>query len=209
MADPKYQQEAEQAVKESAQLTDFSYRGEKDLGRTWAITFSKSRDSGLIEQSNYDAIKGDLEDHFPKDVSDERFSHFAVGWVDHLLVRMLDKNGKVTKAGIAALEWKDKLERYPVADDEDYTRREFEATIDNIKFEGSLDESTSQAVYDWLSENDQSALENSDDRGGYPSEEQINKALKALGLLKEEDEEGEPEKAVYIDPPEQLRIWPR
>jgi hypothetical protein len=202
-----YQVEAEQAVKEATQLTDFSYRGDKDLGRTWAITFSKSRDSGILEQANYDAIKGDLEKRFPKDVSDERFSHFAVGWLDQLLVRMLDKNGKVTKAGIAALEWKDRLESYPVADDEDYSRREFEATLDNIKFEGGLDEATAQKVYDWFSENDQMALQNIDDMGGYPSKKKIDTALKALGLLELEEGEEAPPPMVYVDPPEQLRFW--
>jgi hypothetical protein len=206
--DPEdYQRQAVQAVKEAAQLTDFSYRGDKDLGRTWAMTFSKSRDSSILEQANYDAVKGDLEKRFPRDVSDERFSHFAVGWLDQLLVRMLDKSGKVTKAGIAALEWKDKLESYPVADDEDYSRREFEATLENIKYEGGLDEDAAQKVYDWLWKNDQMALENVDDKGGYPSKEKIDKALKALGLMELEEGEEKPS-TVYVDPPEQQRLWP-
>ena len=202
-----YQAEAEQAVRETAGPTDFIYRGKVDLGRTWAITFSKSRDSGLRELSNYAAIKEDLEKRFPKDVSDERFSHFAVGWVDQLLVRMLDKKGKVTKAGIAALEWKDRLQDYPVADDEDYSRRQFEATIDNIKFEGGLDEDTAQKVYDWLWENNQRALEDTDDRGGYPSEDQIETALKALGLVGAEEGDEPSPSLRYMDPPEQLRFW--
>ena len=207
MTTAEYQAEAEQAVKEAAQLTDFSYRGDKDLGRTWAMTFSKSRDSGILEKSNYDAVKGDLERRFPRDVSDERFSHFAVGWLDHLLVRMLDKNGKVTKAGIAALEWKNRLESYPVADDEDFSRREFEATLDNIRSTGSLDEHTAQKVYDWLSENDQRALENADDQGGAPSEDQIDKALKAMGLMEIDEDEAPPPASRYVDPPEQMDFW--
>jgi hypothetical protein len=199
------QLEAEKAVKESVSTGDFYYRGEKDLGRTWAMTFSRNRDSGLLEQSNYDVIKEDLEKKFPKDVSDERFTHFAVGWIDQLLVRMLDKNGKVTKAGIAALEWKDRLERYPVASDEDYSRRQLEAALDNIASEGSLDETTAQAVYDWLEENNERALQDEDGKGGYPSREEINTALKALGVLGAD--EGEPS-PVYVDPPEQLKFWP-
>lgn len=212
----EYQAEAEASIKES-RPGDFSYEGEKDLGRTWAMTFSKNRDSRIVEQSNYDAIKGDLEKRFPNDVSDERFRHFAVGWIDWLLVRMLDKRGKVTKAGIAALDWKNRLNDYPIADDEDFTRREFEATLDNIRNEGSLDEQTAQAVYDWLSENDQNSLESVDDQGGYPSKQKIDNALRALGVLapeegEDDDEEGEgreetPEKTVYVDPPEQLRLW--
>jgi hypothetical protein len=205
-----YQSEAEKAVKEAAELRfskDFSYHGEADLGQTWAMTFSQNRDSGLMEQSNYAAVKEDLEKRFPRDVSDERFNHFAVGWVDHLLVRMLDKNGKVTKAGIAALEWKDRLDDYPVADDEDLSRRELEATFDNIKFEGGLDEDTTQKVYDWLSEHEPRALENRDDKGGYPSSEQIETALKALGLMELEEGEEPPPPPRYVDPPEQRRFW--
>lgn len=202
-----YQAEAEEAVKDTANLKDFSYRGEVDLGRTWAITFSKHRDSGLLQQANFDTVKADLEKRFPKDVSNEQFSHWAVGWIDHLLVRMLDRKGKVTKAGKAALEWKDREKDYPVLDDEDYSRRELEATFDNIKSTGSLDESTAQQVYDWLSENDHGAVENRDDQGGSPSEEQIETALKALGLMELEEGEEPPPPPRYVDPPEQMKFW--
>lgn len=202
-----YQAEAEQAVKDTANLQNFSYRGEVDLGRTWAITFSKHRDSGLLQQSNFDTVKADLEKRFPKDVSDERFDHWAVGWIDHLLVRMLDKKGKVTKAGKAALEWKNREEDYPVLDEEDYSRRELEATFENIKNTGDLDESNAQQVYDWLSQHDRGAVENRDDQGGSPSEEQIETALKALGLMELEEGEELP-KPRYVDPPEQQRLWP-
>lgn len=185
---PDYQKLAEEAVKETAGRRGFAYTGEVDLGRSWAITFSVDRDSDLLEQSNYQTIKEDLEKGFPKDVSDERFNNWAVGWVDYLLVRMLDKHGKITKAGTAALEWQERLEGYPVADEEDYSRREFEATLENIKFEGGVDEETAQKVYDWLSENEPGELENSDDKGGYPHKEVIERALKGLGLMELEED---------------------
>lgn len=203
-----YQKLAEEAVKETAGLKDFSYSGEVDLGGTWAITFSVNRDSGILEQSNYATIKGDLEKRFPKDVSDERFNHWAVGWVDHLLVRMLDKQGKVTKAGIASLEWQERLESYPVVDEEDYSRMELEATFENIKFEGGLDEDTAQKVYDWLSEHESRELESSDDKGAYPSKEAIERALKGLGLMELEEDEEPPPPMRYVDPPEQMQFWP-
>lgn len=202
-----YQAEAEQAVKETAEIKNFAYRGEVDLGSTWAITFSMNRDSGILDQSNYAAVKADMENRFPKDVSDERFNHYLVGWKDVLLVRMLGKNGKVTKAGIAALEWKDREKDYPVLDDEDYSRRELEATLDNIRQEYGLAEYPAQQVYDWLSENDSGALENKDDKGGYPSEEQIETALKALGLMELDEDEEPPPPPRYVDPPEQMKFW--
>ncbi len=204
----EYQKLAEEAVKESADIPDFAYTGEVDLGVTWATTFSQNRDSDLLEQSNYEAVKKDLEKRFPKDVSDERFSHWAVGWVDHLLVRMLDKKGKVTKAGIAALEWKDQLESYPVADEEDYSRREYEASLENIAFEGGISEDVSGDVYRWLSDHEPREVESQDGKGAYPSKESIDRALKALGLRELEEGEEPPPPPRYIDPPEQIRFWP-
>ena len=203
----KYQKRAEEAVQESASIPDFGYSGDVDLGKTWAITFSKNRDSNLMEESNYDSIKEDLEKRFPDDVSDEHFSHLAVGWVDHLLVRMLDKRGDVTKAGAAALEWKERLDGYPVADEEDLSRRELEATLDNIKFEGSLDEETAQKVYDWLSKHNPGALESQDMKGGDPSDKEIDEALKGLGLKELEEDEEPPPPMPYVDPPEQMQLW--
>jgi hypothetical protein len=45
----------------------------------------------------------------------ERMSHFLCGWVDHLLVR------PGSSAEAEALRWREKLESYPVADEEHYS----------------------------------------------------------------------------------------
>lgn len=216
---------ADQAVKETANIRDFAYRGDLPLGKTWAFTFARNRDSDILDVSNYETIKEDLEKRFPKDVEEVHASHFAFGWVDHLAVKMLDKKGKVTKAGIAALEWVDKLESYPVADEEDYSRRELEATLENIEFEGGLDADTAGDVYRWLSDNEPGTVESSDDKGGYPSKEKIEEALWAIGKpteeMVEEKEEAEREeeesltpeereakrRREFRDPPEQMRMF--
>lgn len=78
--DPKYQTEAEQSVKDTANIRDFAYSGDLPLGKTWAFTISKHRDSTLLEESNYDIIQEDLEKRFPGDVEEVRASHWAVGW---------------------------------------------------------------------------------------------------------------------------------
>jgi hypothetical protein len=205
----KYQKLAEEAVQETAKIEDYLYRGELELGETWAFTFSKNRDSGLLEESNYETIKKALEERFQNDVEEVRSSHWAVGWVEQLAVRMLSKAGRVTPAGIAALEWKGKLENYPVADEEDFSRREYEDTIENIKNEGSVDEETAGKVYSWLSDNNQGAIEPSDGGGGYPSTGEIDEALIDLGLKKPEEEE-EPEELPEppFHDPSQAWIWP-
>ena len=131
-----YQSDAERAVKETAQTIhdpDTVYRGEHPLGKTWAITFSVNRDSDLLSRTNWDVITADMQKRFPKSTDVERFSHWAVGWVDYFVVRMLDRQGQVTKAGIAALEWQGALENYPIADEEEFSKREFEESHEAIQ----------------------------------------------------------------------------
>jgi hypothetical protein len=77
---------------------------------------------------------------------------------------------------------------YPILDEEDYSNREYEATFENIadaawrlKNEYDLPEDWQSAVYSWFADNDYSAIENVDDQGGYPSEEQLKEAFRTLG----------------------------
>jgi len=78
---------------------------------------------------------------------------------------------------------------YPSLDESDYSNREFEATIENLKnaawrltddFE--LPDDWQYQAYDWLSENKSGEVENRDDQGGYPSEEALEAAFHALGF---------------------------
>ncbi len=205
----KWQQLAEEAVAHTSRA-EFAYRGDLPLGKTWAFTFSQSRDSGIVDVSNFETIKEDLEKRFPDDVSDECFSHWAVGWMDHLLVRLLEDDGTVTPAGIAALEWQEKLDNYPVADEEDVSRREYGATIENIQQIGGVDEVNAPDVYRWLSDNEPEELEIRDDGGAWPNEEAVHRALVELGLEEpeEEDEEEEPEPTPSYEHPGQVWFWP-
>lgn len=208
-ADEEVQKEAEQLVDDSGNIPNFAYFGELDLGKTWAYVMSVHRDSGLLDQSNHEAVKEDLRSRFPNDVADEESSHWAVGWIRHLAVRMLDRRGCVTPAGAAAVKWLSDLRDYPVADEEDYLRRESEATHENIKSEGGITDDEAWAVEDWLSNNNPGSIENRDDQGGYPSSEEIQEALEALGLRQPEREEGEPEgpeEPPRFEDPAQTRI---
>jgi hypothetical protein len=156
----------------------------------WAQTVSMNRDSDLMEQSNFNTISYDMETRFPDDVEQHRFGHWAVGHIDHLFVRIYDANGEYTPAFDAIVEWEQRLADYPVADEDDYSRMELEATFDNIYQAGYsfVKESIPKhewvgPVYSWLSDNRPEAIENRDDRGGYPSDEEIQEALYALGML--------------------------
>jgi len=140
----RYQQLAEQAVEETRDdpVGGFQgnsiYWGGHELGKTWGFTFKFCRDSGPLEQSNYRVIKADMEERFLDDVSDEHLSHWGFGWFDMLNVRLLDENGKITPAGIAIIEWRDSLEDYPIADEQDYFELENEMVAES--FSGYIDE---------------------------------------------------------------------
>ncbi len=83
----------------------------------------------------------------------------------------------------------DRYSQYPVLSEEDHSRREYEATLENIVEVGrrflrddAPDDWASQC-FSWFWDNDQSAVESRDGGGGYPSDDEIQTALLALGLL--------------------------
>ena len=147
-----YQREAERAVRQTANIPDFAYHGDLPIGETWAFTVSKHRDSSVSGTSNYDVILADMQKRFPRSVDEVRASHWAVGWIAHLAVRMLDKQGRVTKAGAAILDWNTKLEDYPVADEEALAAAEYEAAIESLMNWSSLpiDGEMAERIHAWL-----------------------------------------------------------
>lgn len=150
-----YKMLAEEAVADTARHLrdpDTVYRGEHPLGKTWAITFSKHRDSDVLERTNFEVISTDLQKHFPEDTDIERFSHWAVGWIEYLVVRMLDKQGEVTPAGVAAVDWQAALANYPVADDEAFSAAEMEDVLETLQFNYSLSEEEASRVFGLMRE---------------------------------------------------------
>lgn len=80
------------------------------------------------------------------------------------------------------------MAEYPILDEMDYSERELEATFDNIADSAwrleplyDLPEGWIDDVYHWFADNDCSAIESSDDQGGYPDEDQLRAAFDALG----------------------------
>jgi len=207
--DPHFQKLAEQVVAESKNIPDFFYRGDLPLGKTWAMTFSKSAASDLGEVSNFETIQKDLEERFADDVTVESFSHWVVNWVERIMVRMLDEDGTVTQAGMAVLDWREKLDDYPLADEEDHSRREYEATIENIKEAASVDEADAIKIYTWLAnqEGSEEELDPQDGRGAWPSDDALRQAQLSLGLVEPEEGEALPPPPPYYDP-DQMTLWP-
>jgi hypothetical protein len=156
----------------------------------WAVIYTHHRDSGLLDQSNAAVISKALKPFTESDNPDvvfESHSHFLVGHIDGFSIRVF-KRGRITKAFRTYHELAEKMDCYPILDEDDYSLREHEATFENIslaagslKHEYELPEDWQSEVFSWLSEHNESSLESRDDQGGWPDEAEIEAAFKALG----------------------------
>ena len=162
----------------------------------WAIIYTHNRDSGLLDLSNADAIAKSLTpftDDDDPDVVFESHSHWAVGHVDGFSVRV-HRDGEITEAFRTYHGLAERMADYPILDESNYGEREYVATVENIadaawrlKGDHELPEGWEGDVYSWLSVHRQRAVENRDDRGGYPEEDDLRAAFKALGYERNED----------------------
>lgn len=167
------------------------YRDDIDDADNWAIIYTHHRDSGLLDQSNAHVINTALEpftDGDDPDVVMESHNHWAVGHIDGFSIRVF-RDGQITDAFRKYHELAEAMDQYPILDENDYSERELEATYENIPLAASsikddyedLPDDWADQVYQWLSDNRCNALENTDDQGGWPDEDDLRDAFDALG----------------------------
>jgi hypothetical protein len=127
------------------------------------------------------------------DVVMESHNHWAVGHVDGFSIRVY-RNEQITDAFRTYHDLAERLSDYPVLDEEDYSRREYEATLGNfadaawrLNREYDLPDGWESVVFAWFWEHNQRAVENRDDGGGYPEEDDLRAAFDALGYERVED----------------------
>lgn len=83
----------DEALRQALEPPDSYYGSITDLVRQgWAKTFSRHRDSDILEISNYETILATFAEKYElnEDYRVEGSSHWAVGWVDQIMVRALD-----------------------------------------------------------------------------------------------------------------------
>lgn len=185
---------AEQAAGNWQRFDSFIWFRDRDLDAAdqWAVLYTHHRDSGLLDQSNASVIAKAMAPFTEGDDPDvvmESHSHWAVGHVDGLSIRVFDGDGEITEAFRKYHELAEAMDDYPILDESDYSERELEATLENIehaawrlKHEYELPEGWVWQTYDWLSDNRSGEVENRDDHGGYPCEEAMREAFEALGF---------------------------
>ena len=189
--------DVEDAAKELAgnwrKFESFAWHRGYDLedADRWAIWYTTHRDAGLLDQSNEQAINERLEQFTEGDDPDivfESHSHWAVGHVDGFSVRVYRPDGTITDAFEEFCKIKERLEDYPVLDEQDYSEREYTATLENYASEmwrhsSNLPAGWEADVFSWFSDNGHDRyIESRDDQGGYAPEEKIIEALQDLGL---------------------------
>ena len=179
---------------------DFGYFGSnKEMFVTWTLGPTiETRDSTLTECSNSQVLERELAAAVEKEeISEDNYDiteckHWACGWVKHLSFKVLGDDGGPTKEWHWVMKWFDQFNDNPVADDIHYLGMVRDATVENIvdasrsciaeRVEEEHDDWPEQ-MYLWFDEHNGFAIENCDDRGGYPSEEDTKGCLKALGWL--------------------------
>lgn len=172
----------------------FAWMDQPEDAENWFIFYTNNRDSGFLEQSNAAVIAEELKPFIEAgDVNEERHRHWAVGWVDGYSVRVFDEKGNVTPAFQKLQEIAEKLDNYPVLDEEDYSKRQYDATLENIQSVGrkmvkkDAPADWPSQVFSWFWDNLQGAVEDDgQDQGGYPSDDEMKQALTALDLISEE-----------------------
>lgn len=101
--------------------SDFAYYGDLDLSVWGFAPIGVHRDSDLMTQSNFAYALKELRKVSYKSVEVMHTSHCLVGWYDHLMVRVTAK-----KTMERLMEIVERLEDYPVLDEDDLSNREYE-----------------------------------------------------------------------------------
>lgn len=146
------------AIQATTKPEDFGYWGSEDMFVTWGFTnIDQNRDSDILEKANFKYITEELMSIYPDDYRIENYAHWAVGNVDRLVCRVYedDTDKKVIASSFyLAMEWLDKLEDYPVADEETYDKMIDDDNIDSIDFWNYLNPGYVDTVNnpDWASE---------------------------------------------------------
>lgn len=172
-----------------------NYAGEDLTG--YYVVYSHNRDSTRLKESNWDTLIKQFKDNPRFEI--HLFNHWLCGWVECI---MIDGSKMTIEDYNEILKIINDLEDYPVLDEEDYSNREYESTLENmdnelsyalsdlesegLRLKDSMDsKDICKKVFRWLWDNDQQQLEDIDDSGGFPSKDSIKNALKAINILEE------------------------
>jgi hypothetical protein len=198
VAEERIIQLAEKAAGNWKKFECFSWHEPVEEAEYWTIVDIETRDSNLMTQSNADAIRSEMERFVEEGAAEfQRFNHFAFGWVESVVIRVYDEEGRITEAFKLLCRINEALLDYPALDDEDYSRRRHKATLQNIRSESygldydSLPDDWPEKVFDWVRHNDRSSIQDSDGDGYWIDRKTIEDALSSMNATAQSDERSE------------------
>ena len=177
---------------------DFGYWGDADMFNTWGWAgIDYHRDSNILDHANYQAFHRDIVPDYIHHFESERMNHWAVGWIERTLVKVLvnDEDGiifeNITDAFCKTVEVLDCLQEYAVLDDELYCEMEWKKNIDILESESPPMVSREDPgwVEKLLGELLDMDVEMIPDADCYPSVEEIVEAAYNVNLVSKEHEE--------------------
>jgi len=170
---------------------NFCWFDQPEDADNFMLWFFRTRDSGIADCSNAEAIEQEFEKFLEVDDPDcfrEHSRHWAVGWVEGLSIRVY-RDGKITDAFRKFYEIKERLEEYPLLNEEDVSAKEYEATLENIRsntgdlLADDVEDGWESDVFSYLSDNYPEDVEPTDGGGGWPDPGHIREALIHLRLF--------------------------
>lgn len=141
--DPMLVEFAEKVLVPPGEFGERNFDGPEHIGETHMISISQNRDSEALDRSNFAVVSEDMLSRFPEDCEVMRFGHWACGWVESLIVRVLKTDYKpslpadweFTEAFEAIVEWSNALADYPIADEMHYSETAHNELIEFISNE--------------------------------------------------------------------------
>lgn len=200
LTEDQYKAYAQKLVANWKKFDSFSWSGtfDRDDSDNFYIHYTSHRDSDLLDQSNEETINTHFDAKFKRTENLnwelEKHSHWGFGYAHCITIRVYKKNGKLTREFKEMCKIINYLENdHYILDESLYEEKIQEATINNIDSEAfllkrkyDLPENWIDCVIHYWNDADSWKLDNVDDQGGWLSSEDIELALKSLGLIKDE-----------------------
>lgn len=140
-------EQLEEAARECLTQPDNCAMWDDRLYKTHGPVYSwADRGDDVLDESNFHTILADLQGYAREesdDVFDGSVSHWLVGSLQQIWVRVYDEDGDFTPAFVRATEIAHALRDYPVFDESDWSERELEVHEEYLRM--ALDD----AVHEW------------------------------------------------------------
>lgn len=99
------------------------------------IVYTRGRDSHILTLSNAEAIQKRLQPYIDADkpdIQEYNANHWASGWLSGYIIRVYTPEKEPTEVFTVWCDIQYELSRYPVLNEDDYTERKFQKTLEYL-----------------------------------------------------------------------------